>query len=231
MPALTDLTRLCPPPASPSPAPNWNRVEEELGMRLPQDYKQLMATCGPGEFCQFLSLHYPHAPREAADLTGPMPARLRQQIEEVRLSARQPWPLPHPLESLFAMGVTGNGDYLFWVTNPTDKPDTWTIAVNQALRAPWYTFTGNLTKFLLAVVSGTTQVPLFPEDLRDNGTSFTPAHPVRATAAPTEQRDSLDPTEIRKWARATGIPIPDRGRIPIEIIEAWKRANPAQLDL
>ncbi|MFE9722690.1 SMI1/KNR4 family protein [Streptomyces sp. NPDC005794] len=140
MTTLTALTNVCPPPASPPSTPDWSQVETELGTRLPEDYKQLMATYGPGEFCNFLSLYYPRAPREAADLTGPMPARLRQQIEEVRNNARQPWPLPHPPEQLFAMGVTGNGDYLFWVTQPSDKPDAWDVAVNQALRAPWYTF-------------------------------------------------------------------------------------------
>lgn len=35
----------------------------------------------------------------------------------------------------------------------------------------------------------------------------------------------MNPAEIRAWARAKGHPLPDRGRIAIEIIEAWKRAN------
>ncbi|MFB8021584.1 SMI1/KNR4 family protein [Streptomyces rubiginosohelvolus] len=152
MTTLSALARARPPPASPPSALDWSQVETELRTRLPEDYRQLMATYGPGEFCDFLSLHYPHAPREAADLTGPMPARLRQQIEEVRHNARQPWPLPHPPEQLFAMGVTGNGDYIFWVTQPSDRPDAWDVAVNQALRAPWYTFAGTLTEFLLAGV-------------------------------------------------------------------------------
>ncbi|WP_327328996.1 Lsr2 family protein [Streptomyces sp. NBC_01208] len=225
MTTLTALTTICPPPASPPSTPDWSQAETELGMRLPEDYKQLMATYGPGEFCNFLSLYYPHAPREAADLTGPMPARLRQQIEEVRHNARQPWPLPHPPEQLFATGVTGNGDYLFWVTQPSDKPDAWDVAVNQALRAPWYTFTGTLTQFLLAVISGTTRVPFFPEDLLDNGTTFTPARPTVEPPPPTDQQDSMNPSDIRAWARANGHPLPDRGRIPTEIIEAWKRGH------
>ncbi|MFB7400639.1 hypothetical protein ACFCZR_10745 [Streptomyces rubiginosohelvolus] len=50
------------------------------------------------------------------------------------------------------MGVTGNGGYIFWVTQPSDRPDAWDVAVNQALRAPWYTFAGTLTEFLLAGV-------------------------------------------------------------------------------
>ncbi|MFE4369812.1 histone-like nucleoid-structuring protein Lsr2 [Streptomyces sp. NPDC056835] len=223
------LTDICPPPTAPPPAPDWDQVEAELGMRLPHDYKQLLTTYGPGQFCGFITLYQPHAANEWTDLTGPLPARLRQQIEQVRHSAREPWPLPHPPPQLFAMGVTANGDYLFWVTDPIDKPDTWTVAVNEALRAPWYTYSGTLTAFLLTVISGTTQVPLFPTDILDNGPLFTPT-PASAPRTPTtrsHQRGTVDTNEIREWARANGHALPDRGRVPIEIIQAWKRANPA----
>ncbi|MFD6344724.1 hypothetical protein ACFWF9_08360 [Streptomyces roseolus] len=46
-----------------------------------------------------------------------------RRIEEVRQAALHPWRLLHSPESLLAMGVTGNGDYLFWVTQPADAPD------------------------------------------------------------------------------------------------------------
>lgn len=183
---MTALTKICPPPAPLPSAPDWSRVETDLGMRLPQDYRQLMATYGPGEFCNFLSLYYPHAPRAGADLTGPMPARLRQQIVEVRHNARQSWPLPHPPEQLFAMGVTGNGDHLFWVTQPSNKPDGWDVAVNQALRAPCYTFTGTLTEFLLAVVGGRRTSPSFPKTSSTTGLrSPPPAQPLSRPPQPT----------------------------------------------
>ncbi|WP_244529883.1 Lsr2 family DNA-binding protein [Streptomyces wuyuanensis] len=31
---------------------------------------------------------------------------------------------------------------------------------------------------------------------------------------------------MREWARANGYDLPDRGRIPIEILKAWERVNP-----
>lgn len=227
MSALTTLTDICPPPVPPPPAPDWDQVEAELAMRLPQDYKQLVTAYGPGQFCDFITLYQPQAANESTDLTGPMPVRLRQQIEQVRNGAREPWPLPHPPERLFAMGVTANGDYLFWATEPTDEPDTWTVAVNEALRAPWYTYAGTLTAFLFTVISGTTQVPLFPTDLLDGGPAFTPAPPPAPTAPTTRphQRGSVNTNDIREWARANGHPLPDRGRIPIEIIQAWEQAT------
>ncbi|MEU2510139.1 SMI1/KNR4 family protein [Streptomyces sp. NPDC007863] len=183
MPPLTALTALCRPPAVVPPAPNWPQVEDTLGKALPQDYKELITTYGPGQFCGFITLYQPHAPSEWADLTGPMPACLRGQIEEVQRAARHPWPLPHSPENLFPMGVTGNGGYLFWITQPADTPDEWTIAVNEALRAPWFTYNGSLTAFLVSVLSRTTRVPMFPKDLLDHGPVFAPSALESSTPA------------------------------------------------
>ncbi|MFG2815846.1 histone-like nucleoid-structuring protein Lsr2 [Streptomyces sp. NPDC048410] len=225
MTPLTALTALCPPPAAVPPAPDWSQVEDSLGTGLPQDYKDLITAYGPGQFCGFITLYQPHAPSEWADLTGPMPARLRGQIEQVRQTARHPWPLPHPPENLFAMGVTGNGDYLFWVTQPADTPDEWTVAVNEALRAPWFAYDGSLTEFLVSVLSGTTTVPMFPTDLLDHAPAFTPSA-LESSTPTTPGRPSVSTRTIRDWANANGYDLPERGRIPSEIIDAWKQQNP-----
>ncbi|MFI8252041.1 Lsr2 family DNA-binding protein [Streptomyces filamentosus] len=224
MTALTALTGLCPPPAAVRPSPDWLRVESMLGKGLPQDYKELVTAYGPGQFSGFITLYQPHAPSEWTDLTGPMPARLRGQIEEVRRAARRPWRLPHSPEDLLAMGVTDNGDHLFWVTRPAGTPDEWPVAVSEALGAPWFTYDGSLTEFLVSVLSGTTSVPVFPEDLLDHAPVFTPS----ALASGTSAADALPPVStrvIRDWANAHGYDLPDRGRVPIEIAEAWRRAN------
>ncbi|MFD3535824.1 histone-like nucleoid-structuring protein Lsr2 [Streptomyces sp. NPDC058664] len=222
MTALTALTALCPPPAAVPPAPDWPRVEDTLGTGLPEDYKGLVAAYGPGQFCDFLSLYQPCSSHEWLDLTGPMPRRLRGQIAEVRQAARQPRPLPHTIEDLFAMGVTGNGDYLFWVTRPSAAPDDWIVTVNEALSGPWFTYGGSVTEFLVAVLGGTVRVPLFPADLLDRGITFTPS-PLRGSAPATTSRMSVSTRTIRDWARANGYDLPDRGRVPLAIKEAWEQ--------
>ncbi|PRH78708.1 hypothetical protein C6N75_13475 [Streptomyces solincola] len=224
MTALTTLTALCPPPASPPQGSDWSDVENTLGVALPQDYKQLVDTYGPGQFCDFITLYHPGAPSEWADLTGPMPTRLREQIEEVRQVAERPWPLPHPVEELQAMGVTENGDYLFWATRPTDAPGRWPVAVNEALGAPWFTYDGTVSEFLVSVLRNDVQVPMFPGGLLDRGVFFTPSSlhsPVTATASEVP----IDTHRVRKWAQGRGYDLPDRGRIPLEIVRAWERAN------
>ncbi|WP_328859341.1 Lsr2 family DNA-binding protein [Streptomyces sp. NBC_00306] len=154
-----------------------------------------------------------------------MPERLRAQIEEVRQAARRPCPLPHPPEDLLAMGVTGNSDYLFWATQPWDVPDEWTIAVNEALRAPWFTYNGTVSEFLVDVLSANVRVPMFPSDLLDGGITFTPAQ-LRSTATAPASRTSVSTHVIREWARANGYDFPERGRIPVEIMQAWEQVNP-----
>ncbi|MFE5594213.1 histone-like nucleoid-structuring protein Lsr2 [Streptomyces sp. NPDC056549] len=226
MTALSTLIALCPPPTVVPPAPDWSQVEGALSTGLPQDYKELITTYGPGQFCGFITLYQPHAPSDWADLNGPIPVRLRGQIEEVRQAARHPWQLPHSPDNLFAMGVTGNGDYLFWVTQTADTPDEWTVAVNEALRAPWFTYDGPLTEFLVNVLNGTTSVPMFPKDLLDHGPAFTPST-LESSTQSAAARTSVNTRTIRDWASANGHNLPERRRIPPEIIEAWKQENPS----
>jgi hypothetical protein len=52
-----------------------------------------------------------------------------------------------------------------------------------------------------------------------------------ASSATTELGDAPDApgpstAEIRAWARANGIPVPDRGRLRPEVRDAWRTAHP-----
>lgn len=111
MTGLDDLIRVCPPPPT-SPAVDWPTV----GTRLPDDCEHLASACGPGAFCDFLRIHHPHAPTPWANLTGPVPATLRDQLTQDRDQGR--FPVPHDPQALLAIGVTDNGNHLLWITTP-----------------------------------------------------------------------------------------------------------------
>ncbi|MFP8942202.1 histone-like nucleoid-structuring protein Lsr2 [Streptomyces fenghuangensis] len=225
MTGLDDLIRLCPPPAD-VPAVDWPAVETTLGTRLPGDYKHLASAYGPGAFCDFLHVHHPHAPAPWANLTGPVPAALRDQLTRDRDQDR--FPVPHDPQALFAIGVTDNGNHLFWVATPRTAPDAWRITVNEARGRTWHTFDGTLTGFLTAVLGGQAQVPVFPRDLLDGGASFTPS-PARTASAPAPwpgRGRRIDSQAVRAWARANGYDIPERGRIPATILQTWEEAHP-----
>ncbi|MEE1798154.1 Lsr2 family protein [Streptomyces sp. JV176] len=226
---ITELARLCPPPADTPPAINWPEVESTLGMRLPADYKEIADTYGPGVFCGYLHLYHPHGQTPWVNLTGPMPATLRTQLEET--PDRDHSRAPYAPQNLFAIGVTDNGEYLFWITDPQNAPDTWHITVNEARGTRWYTHDGTLTQFLTAVISGRTSVPMFPKDLLDQRPAFTPSTPATPQPPPSPAQSPNTPTpaqDVRAWARNHGYNVPDRGRIPADIVDAWKKSNPPE---
>lgn len=54
------LVRLVAPPTEPVDASgDWAAVQDEIGGRLPADYRRLVETYGWGEFCDFLYLRTP----------------------------------------------------------------------------------------------------------------------------------------------------------------------------
>lgn len=229
MSALDTLIRLCPPPASATRTFDWATIEARLGMRLPDDYRRLVTLYGRGEFNGFLTVYLPDGVHEEYALTGPTTARNQRLIQEARLAAPDRWELPCDLEHLVTAGETGNGDYLFWMTDPAGEPDRWRIAVNHAIRPGWYVHDGNLTDFLVAALTLTGDrdpLPVFPRTLPRTEPTFAPVPAGTGPAATPPPRTSIRPADIRTWARAHGHDVPDRGRIPVEIIQAYEQAHP-----
>ncbi|WP_406150956.1 SMI1/KNR4 family protein [Streptomyces sp. NBC_01012] len=207
MAGMTALTKLCPPPGR-ATKPRWETIEANLGTPLPQDYKQLAERYGPGAFNDYVHVYQPHGATEYVDLTGPMPGRLRARLSKDHEQGTHP--VPYDPETLFACAVTGNGEYLFWITDPSGDPDRWRIAVNEARGPGWFTYDGTLTAFLAAVLDGSEEVPLFPDDLAEKPARFAPARPA-------------DTGSIRSWARARGYDVRPRGRISLEVRDAWEQ--------
>ena len=228
MTSIDRLTSLCSPPPT-APSTDWPSIEQSLGMPLPTDYKQIADTYGPGAFCDFLHLYHPHATTPWTSITGSMPDTIRAQLQHDRDGGT--YPVPHDPRHLFVMGVTDNGEYLFWLTEPSADPEKWTMAANEARGPRWYTYNGGLADFLTAVLSGRVTVPLFPDGLLAHGVSFTPTTPAETpttadTAPQPAASTTTDTNDIRAWARANGYDVPDRGRLPVAILEAWKATHP-----
>ncbi|MGW3208989.1 Lsr2 family DNA-binding protein [Streptomyces sp. NPDC001135] len=223
MTLLERLTELCPPPAPVQPPVNWASVESALRLRLPEDYKQLTAAYGPGRFANFLWVFDPRHTSVHVNLISPAQDRTREQVRDDY--ARGIYPAPVDPDLLLPCGGTDNGEDLFWITDPKNDPDAWTIAVNEARGPRWYTFDGNLTQFLVAVLSGTTTVPQFPESLLEGGVDFKPSRLDRWSPPLPPVTPPANTDEIRNWARANGYEVPMRGRIPAEVRQAWEQAH------
>jgi hypothetical protein len=214
---IDDLTRLCPPPSAP-PAVDWTAAERALGRPLPQDYKDLAAAYGPGSFSNFLHVYHP-----SGSLTGSLASSVQEQLQRDRDQGT--FPVPHDPRHLLVAGVTDNGNYLFWITEPASEPDAWRIAINEARGHDWYTFDGTLTDLLTALLRGELHVPLFPTDVLHRGATFTPSRQGCTVQPAPRAGRSVDTNTIREWARANGYEVPERGRIPAAVRDAWQRAT------
>ncbi|MGW9068566.1 Lsr2 family DNA-binding protein [Streptomyces yangpuensis] len=222
---LNALIRLCPPP-QPQPAPiDWGDVEAELGMRLPEDYKKLASVYGPGSYGgDHISIYHPHGVTLHVNLTGPMPERIREYLQNDYDQGT--FHVEHNPQHLFAIGGTEGGQKLFWITEPQNEPDAWRITANQDKGPLWFTYDGNLTAFLVAVLSGQLDIPQF-HNLHGLPADFTPGVPPAFEVGDPPMSAPDNTEDIRDWARANGFQVPPRGRIPREVREAWEQAHPA----
>ena len=172
--AITDLTSVSPPPAhGGNRNVPWDEVERQLGLRLPQDYKDLIATYGEGTYGDFIHIYQPQSPYPTLDLVQRRDmdlGALRQAQEDVPEDV--PFSLSDPPELLPA-GLTDNGDVIYWRIYDTDDPDAWGIAVNESRGPDWHTYPDGLTRFLADTLSGRIRVSVFPRKFPHAGTAFT----------------------------------------------------------
>ncbi|MFF9849201.1 Lsr2 family DNA-binding protein [Streptomyces litmocidini] len=79
--------------------------------------------------------------------------------------------------------------------------------------------------FCTTVLSDRETVPLFPDGFLAQGAFFTPTTPAPTpvpvdTAPRPPASRATGARDIRAWARAHGHDVPDRGRIPVAVLEA-----------
>ncbi|MEU4805458.1 SMI1/KNR4 family protein [Actinosynnema sp. NPDC023587] len=124
------LTSLVPPPAVPVGAEgDWHRVEADLGLRLPADYRELVTRYGSGGFGD-IGLLTPFDP--CAGGAGSLVGRAHALLD-LHGPFRDEWPedVPFPLHpepgGVLEWALTGNGDALCWLTE--GDPDDWPTVV------------------------------------------------------------------------------------------------------
>jgi hypothetical protein len=158
---IENLLKVAPPPAEPSAAFGgpWEPIEAQLGVVLPQDYKDFTRLYGLGDVLGFLGVNLP---------TCKSPyVRLIPEIAQTRHIFHDPEDFPYPLwpkrGGLLVCGRTDFGDYLFWLTR--GPPDEWPIVVWGRGFQTIEHFECGLTDFLAGLIDGTIRPKEFPDDL------------------------------------------------------------------
>jgi hypothetical protein len=127
--AIDDLIRLVPPPAAPVSANgDWQQVESRLGIRLPDDFKQLIEHYGLGQFVDFITPLTPFGPE---DLLTRSARRLldSERAFRDRNPDKSPYAFYPEPGGLLEWAGTDNGDRLCWLTE--GNPSQWTTVAWQ----------------------------------------------------------------------------------------------------
>lgn len=174
--AIEQLCALVAPPAHvvPSSESEWRRACQALGTQVPRDYVDLASTYGLGSFDNFLWIFHPVAEPPPLSIVGQAEA----QLDALRVLEAQGEPMPYVVaegsSELIPWAVTDNGDVCYWLTQPRNDPDEWTVVVNESRGPDWDRFDGSVTEFLVAVLGGRTKVSVFPDDFPGRRPTFTP---------------------------------------------------------
>lgn len=127
---LQKLIAVLPPPEKPFAASgDWIDVQTQLGIELPSEYKQFIATYGSGKICNFFVLFSPFVKNEAWNLTSYISLRVAGYSDYISTNVldKIPFPLYPQKEGLIPFGTTENGHIFNW--HSKGDPDHWPIII------------------------------------------------------------------------------------------------------
>jgi hypothetical protein len=168
---IENLIKAVPPPAEPGDpfTGPWAPIEAELGIALPQDYKDFVRLYGLGYFMEFLGIDVPRSRNPNT--------RLEHQVRLVCDVMREVGGVTHPLwpepGGLLPFGGTDNGDTLMWLTR--GAPEDWKVAaLSEDSFGELEIFDCDLTDFLAGLATGEIQSTVLPDDLLPCDRMFVP---------------------------------------------------------
>jgi hypothetical protein len=166
MSAILELQIILPPPSHPhNNSGDWALAERDLGLRLPEDFKQFTSLYGTVKICNYLWVYNPFAYASHYRSFRDFMIALNASYEEAP-HGREHIPFPVYPESggLFPVIGTDNSDIISWI--PEGEPDTWRLFA-------WF-YPGNETVIMESTVTQclldllTLKSPLLPEHIPDD---------------------------------------------------------------
>jgi hypothetical protein len=142
--SLSELFRTVPPPQNPietGTGKTWEKIQQSLGLHLPEDYKAFINCYGSGIFNNFLIPYNPHAKNETFNLTHALDTHHRSSRKTTKAST-QSWSIVSPFElypgvkGLLPWGTSTHFEMgFFWQVD--GPPETW-ITIFYNLRVGEY---------------------------------------------------------------------------------------------
>jgi hypothetical protein len=159
---IDTLIKVLPPPAEPYQAFSgpWEPVEAELGLVLPQDYKDFVRLYASGYFMEFIGVYVPRSknPHTRLEYNVPVVCRSLSSLTFLQEPPYPFWPTPG---GLLPFGGTDDGDDLFWLTR--EAPEEWKVVVLDRGGDRFETLDCDLTDFLAGLITGEILPKEFPD--------------------------------------------------------------------
>ena len=149
---LSELIAILPPPAAPEENHgDWNAVEKELGVQLPDDYKVFIETYGTGVISCELSILNPFTQHDGSNLFRKL-EWLREMDREFNSENPRGGTPPFPAEGgVLPCAWSNENDFVFWRTS--GPANQWGTVIDKRQELRYFDFPGvTFTEFLLLLV-------------------------------------------------------------------------------
>lgn len=172
--SISQLKSILTPPALPNENGNgnhWPLIDEKI--KFPEDYIEFISDYGTGRIADFIALLNPFAKNDELNFFS----QKKLIIEEFDCLIQEDsdyykynlYPKP---DGLLPVGITDNGDYLFWVVNDTQDSNSWGVAIIASRSPDVEFFNVNITTFIYSVLSNELNANSFPDGFSYNNIIF-----------------------------------------------------------
>jgi len=171
--SINNLLAVLPPPTTPNEAgagKQWPMID---GMFFPSDYVEFINVYGSGRIADFLVVFNPFSQNEDINFFDQFSLVL-SDFNELVASDRDYFNYPlYPVENgLIPVGVTDNGDYIFWVVTSRQNSDEWQVAIIASRSPEVEYFQGTLTSVLEGLLMGRLSSSSLPSRFASAGIRF-----------------------------------------------------------
>lgn len=158
---IQELLQLVPPPSDAQDAHgDWKRLESDLGLSLPADYKHYIEEYGSGTLCTLFEIGSPfglesHYKKSVKDAWHSW-AGIYHSWGDVSES-ELPFPIYPSVPGLLPWGTYGDVDVIGWLTDP--DPSLWYIVYKDQYEGFFELRDFGFSKFLVSALKGDSPLP------------------------------------------------------------------------
>lgn len=164
---LEILTSIVTPPVHPSEVPthpDWEKIEKQLGLTLPVDYRDFVQRYGSGLLANFIRVFNPFSSFEYLALIPSVHriSDIRRTLKSTEGDEEVPYIVYPDAPGLVPWGNDENGNTFYWLTS--GAPDRWPTVVGEGRGRRWERFELPFTLFLAKTLTKEIECPIWPDD-------------------------------------------------------------------